>query len=94
MRKLLIVLAVISATATPNLAQASLARDAGISCAYSGALLAAATYFGLLAPLGGAVVTWPAGSIIAQNALVGCAIGTAGTTAAHAFSWIYDTLFW
>ena len=82
--------------ALPMAAEAGVVRDAGRSCVFGAALLATTTYLGLTPAL---LMTRPmqlpfaVQSVVASNALVGCGVSAAASTAASVFTWFYDAIF-
>jgi hypothetical protein len=98
MKRLLLAVVLISSFTLPLTAEAGLIRDAGRSCVFGAALLATTTYFGLTPTL---LARGPASALriasfsspIASNAVVGCGVTAAASTAASVFTWLYDSLF-
>jgi hypothetical protein len=94
-KRLLVALTLVFVLAAPGHAEAALVRDAGRSCAFGGAILAATTYLGLTPALETAGLALPIAvpSVIAANAIIGCGLSATGSVAASVFSWIYDSIF-
>jgi hypothetical protein len=96
MKRLLLSLVLISSIALPMSANAGVIRDAGRSCVFGAALLATTTYLGLTPSLlSTGPFTLPAAlrSATASNAVVGCGVTAAASTAASVFTWLYDSIF-
>ncbi|CAK0772978.1 conserved membrane hypothetical protein [Gammaproteobacteria bacterium] len=96
MKRSLLALVLVSSVTLPMTADAGLIRDAGRSCVFGAALLATTTYLGLTPAL---LATGPLSlpvaiqSTTASNAVVGCGVTAAASTAASVFTWIYDSIF-
>jgi len=96
-RVLLSLILVSSVTLTlPMNADAGVIRDAGRSCVFGAALLATTTYLGLTPSLlstGPFTLPVVLRSTTASNAVVGCGVTAAASTAASVFTWLYDSVF-
>ena len=95
MKRLLIALALVFALAAPAKAAeaAPLMRNVLTSCAFGAGMLAATTYAGLTPALSTGALVLPVTEAIAANALIGCAVGTAGAVTATVIGWVYDAIF-
>jgi hypothetical protein len=97
MKRLLLVMVLISSVTLPMTAEAGLVRDAGRSCVFGAAILATTTYLGLTpSVLATGPVSMPLTfqSVTASNAVVGCGVSAAAAAASSVFTWLYDSLFY
>jgi len=96
MKSVRIVVFLATVSMLPLSAEAGLIRDAGRSCVFGAALLATTTYLGLTPSLlttGPIQLPFVLPSVTASNAVVGCGVTAAASTAASVFTWFYDALF-
>ncbi|CAK0764834.1 conserved membrane hypothetical protein [Gammaproteobacteria bacterium] len=96
MKRLLLIFILASSVTLPMTADAGLIRDAGRSCVFGAALLATTTYLGLtpgVLSTGPITIPFSFQSVTASNAVVGCGVTAAASTAASVFTWLYDSLF-
>jgi hypothetical protein len=96
MKRILLALILVSSVTLPMNAHAGLIRDAGRSCVFGAALIATTTYLGLtpgLLSTGPVTLPFRLQSVTASNAVVGCGVTAAASTAASVFTWLYDSLF-
>lgn len=96
MKRLILAMILISSATVSMNAEAGLIREAGRSCVFGAALLATTTYLGLTPSLlttGPIKIPITFESVTASNAVVGCGVTAAASTAASVFTWLYDSLF-
>ncbi len=97
MKRLLLALVLLASVALPMTAEATgVVRDAGRSCVFGAAVLATTTYLGLTPALlatGSLTLPFAVQSVTASNAIVGCGVAAAASTAASLFTAIYDAIF-
>lgn len=76
-----------------SVANAALMRNALQSCAFGAGAMAATTYLGFVPDFNTGILLIPFSEVILANAMLGCGIGVAGSTAATIVGWFYDIIF-
>ncbi|MBI1208374.1 MAG: hypothetical protein GC191_13950 [Azospirillum sp.] len=93
MKKILMVLVILAATASPGRAESDLWKEAGRACVFGGAVLGVTSMLVLYPALVTGQTALPATSLVLGNTIFGCGIASLGAAAASGFSWAYDSLF-
>jgi hypothetical protein len=91
MKRLLLVLVILCATATPSRADDFL-RNAGQSCFFGAAVLGGSAALVLYPAVANGATTLPATALVISNTIFGCGLGLLGSVAAYGFAAIYDRL--
>jgi len=93
MKKLLMVLVILFASALPGEADANIIREAGRGCLAGGSVFAATTYLGMTPALLSTVAAVPGYSILINNAVLGCGIFAVGFAAGSVWAGLWDLIF-
>ena len=91
MKRLLLVLAILAATATPSRAD-DFWRESGRACFFGAAVLGVSAAMVLYPAVASGATTLPATTLVVGNTIFGCGLGMVGAMAAYGFGALYDKL--
>ena len=91
MKRLLLVLVILAATATPGRAS-DFWRESGRACFFGAAVLGTSAALVLYPAVASGATTLPATTLVIGNTIFGCGLGMIGAMAAYGFGALYDQL--
>ncbi len=91
MKRLLLALVFLVATATPSHAD-DFWRESGRACFFGAAALGVSAAMVLYPAVASGATTLPATTLVIGNTIFGCGLGMVGAMAAYGFSALYDRL--
>jgi len=89
MKRLLLVLAILAATASPSRAS-DFWRESGQACFFGAAVLGVSAAMVLYPAVASGATTLPATTLVIGNTIFGCGLGLVGSMAAAGFRALYD----